>query len=324
MLQLKLNRERIMKNNISALVFPGQGTQKTGMGKDFFDALSTSREIFEQASEALGWDVSAMCFNEDERLNLTEFAQPCILTTEIAMFKGIQEQFEFFPKYFSGHSLGEYTALVAAGVIPLEAALKIVQIRGRLMQNACPPGTGAMAAIISKSLNLEIIRSILQNLDIDVANINSNDQIVISGNSNDMKIAEERIKEVHEKPIRFIFLNVSAPFHSRFMESIMIEFKEVLSTYSSKIKAEFADRVTSNFTGSFHTQIPEEIISNLVSQLSGSVQWCENMEVLLGKTKNIWEIGPNRPLKGFFQSLGIKCRSITTLKTAEKELLRKN
>ncbi|MBU3917532.1 ACP S-malonyltransferase [bacterium] len=315
-----------MENLIAALVFPGQGTQKTGMGKDFFDNISTSRETYQQAADALGWDVSAMCFEEDERLNLTEYAQPCILTTEIAMLRGIQEKHDFFPEYFSGHSLGEYTALVAAGVIPLEVALKIVQIRGRLMQNACPSGTGAMAAIISENLNIEAIRSALQDRAIDVANINSSDQIVISGNADDMKTAEKRIKEVYggDKPLRFILLNVSAPFHSRFMESIGDEFGEVLNSFRPQIRAENADKVTSNFTGSFHTKLPEEIISKLVSQLSGSVQWCKNMEVLIEKTENIWEIGPNRPLKGFFQSMGTKCRSITNLKTAEKELPMKN
>ena len=116
-----------MKDKLIAVVFPGQGSQRPGMGKDFYEQMPVCRQTFEEAGNALGWDVAAMCFGEDERLHLTEFTQPCIVTTEICMLRGLAERYGFAPDYFGGHSLGEFTALVAAGVLPLADTVKIVQ-----------------------------------------------------------------------------------------------------------------------------------------------------------------------------------------------------
>jgi [acyl-carrier-protein] S-malonyltransferase len=215
---------RIMGKDTIAVVFPGQGAQRSGMGKDFFDNVSVSREVYDEASHAAGWDIAAMCFGEDERLNLTEFTQPCILTTEIAMLRGLQKLFGFAPVLFGGHSLGEFTALVAAGALNLSEAVRIVQIRGRLMQEAVPVGVGAMAAVISENVDVGQVRQALKELHVDVANINSANQIVISGEAGSMAEAEARLHELlaKEKPFRFVPLNVSAPFHSRFMSTIEI------------------------------------------------------------------------------------------------------
>lgn len=309
-----------MNRKPSAVVFPGQGTQKSGMGKDFFENVQASRETFDEASHALGWDVADLCFNDDEKLNLTQYAQPCILATEIAMFRGLQSLYGFSPDYFGGHSLGEYTALVAAGAMPFSDALITVEARGRLMQEATPPGVGAMAAVIAEDLDPDIILENLAALPIDVANINSRDQIVISGQADCMAAAEERLiqKLLAGKAARFVMLNVSAPFHSRFMRSIRGAFRQILNALASRINPENAGRVTSNVTGGFHPRDAAGIIDLLVSQISGSVNWWANMQTLSEKAEIIYEIGPNRPLRNFFQTMGIACQSITTLSAANR------
>ncbi len=306
-----------------AAVFPGQGSQRPGMGKDFYDNMDISRKTYQEASDVLGWDVAALCFGKDERLNLTEYAQPCIVATEIAMFRGIQEMYGFAPTYFGGHSLGEYTGLVAADAIPFDEALKMVQMRGRLMQQATPPGTGGMAAVIGDNLDIEKIRKNLEDLSIDMANINSTSQMVISGNAESIETAEKRLilafgPENSANSFRFVPLNVSAPFHSRFMVTMKDTFREVLHAVSAKLNPANASRVTSNYLGTFHSGNAAKIIENLVAQVSGAVNWRGNMAALTGKARIIYEIGPNRPLRNFFASIDIPCRSITSFSSAKR------
>lgn len=310
-----------MKQLLSAVVFPGQGTQKTGMGKDFYDNLPASRAVFEEASEVLGWDVARMCFLENQKMNLTEYAQPCILTTEIAMFRGVREMIGFSPEYFGGHSLGEYAALVAAGVMPFDKTVKVVQERGRLMQTVSPEGFGGMAAVIGKGGALDSIAPFLKDLPVDIANINSSEQIVISGETDALLIAEQRIRAVldSDPSFRYVPLAVSAPFHSRFMRPMQAGFKAfVVEALADTIVADSADRVLSNYTGGFHAKDKELIIDALVSQISAPVQWLKNMEALTGKVETIYEIGPNRPLRGFFSSVGVNCAAITHFAAAQR------
>jgi len=309
-----------MVNGKTAVVFPGQGSQRHGMGKDFYEAIPECRRIYEEASDTLGWDVAALCFGEDEKLNLTTYAQPSIVVTEIAMLKAIMDKYGITPDLFGGHSLGEYTALVAAGVLPLETVLRIVHIRGSLMQEAVPVGEGGMAAVIRKDLNTRMIRELLFDLPIDVANINSPNQIVISGRSKAMPEAEERLAKAlaDENPTRFVALNVSAPFHSRYMHVIEEPFEEELACVRRQMKAENAVKVTSNYSGSFHSSNMEEVIDRLVAQLSGTVQWCENMRAIASKADTVYEIGPNRPLRDFFKTIGVTSVSLTTLSSAKR------
>jgi [acyl-carrier-protein] S-malonyltransferase/trans-AT polyketide synthase/acyltransferase/oxidoreductase domain-containing protein len=309
-----------MEGKSIAVVFPGQGSQRAGMGKDFFDNISVSRETFEDATRILGWDVAEMCFSGDGKLNLTEYAQPCIVTTEIAMLRGLQSLYGFNPLYFGGHSLGEYSALVAAGAMPLEEALRITQIRGQLMQKASPVGHGAMAAVISDTLDLEKLDGAIKDLPMDIANINSTRQVVLSGQSTAMPEIEKRLKEMVKESdaFRFVPLNVSAPFHSRFMETIKGSFKDTLAKLSEKLVPANARRVTSNFSGIFHTDSKREILDRLVSQLSGTVQWKKNMHVLAARADLIYEVGPGRPLRDFFKTIGVTCSSITTLQSARR------
>jgi len=313
-----------MEKDKIAVVFPGQGAQRPGMGKDFYDNVPVSREVYDQASQAAGWDIAAMCFGEDERLNLTEFTQPCILTTEVAMLRGLQKLFGFSTVLFGGHSLGEFTALVAAGAIPLSEAVQIVQIRGRLMQEAVPVGVGAMAAVISDNVDIEIVRLVLKDLPIDIANINSANQVVISGEARAMAEAEARLREglAKDGAFRFILLNVSAPFHSRFMTTIVEPFGDTLRTIGKGIDQEKSITVTSNYRGGFHSGLYEDLINNLVSQLNHSVLWVDNMKNIASQSGTIYEVGPGRPLRDFFKTINVGCTSITTLSMAERTFVK--
>ena len=310
----------IMKIPQIAVAFPGQGSQRPGMGMDFFDRFDICRRTYEEASEALGWDVAAVCFGQDERLNMTEFTQPCVVTTEVAMLRCLQQAYGFSPSVFGGHSLGEFTALVAAEALPLAEALRIVQVRGRLMQQAMPVGTGGMAAVISEQLDAELIRNVLVDIPIDIANINSLNQIVISGDAKAMPTAEARLKESigKDRPFRFVSLNVSAPFHSRFMKPVEAVFADVFQTIGRGLNPEKARQVTSNFTGAFHTGEVEQISSRLAAQISHTVHWKDNMAGLAETADQIFEIGPSRPLREFFKTLSVTCLAITTVSSADR------
>jgi [acyl-carrier-protein] S-malonyltransferase/trans-AT polyketide synthase/acyltransferase/oxidoreductase domain-containing protein len=165
------------------------------MGRDFDAQLAASRHAYDEASEALGLDLRPLCFEPGDRLGLTEYAQPAILATEIAMLRGLGDAFGLVAQRFGGHSLGEYTALVAAGVLPLADAVRIVRERGRLMQEAVPAGEGGMLAVIGERLDRMSIVAHLDGLSATVANDNAPDQLVLSGLLPDLEIAERRLCE---------------------------------------------------------------------------------------------------------------------------------
>jgi [acyl-carrier-protein] S-malonyltransferase/trans-AT polyketide synthase/acyltransferase/oxidoreductase domain-containing protein len=302
-----------------AAVFPGQGSQRPGMGRDFYEHSSEARRVYEEASDALGWDVASMCFSDDASLNLTEFAQPCILTTEIAILGTLYSLYAFSPDIYAGHSLGEYTALVASGALPLVDALKLVHLRGRLMQQAVQPGVGGMAACIAPDINPEAVKDCLEGLPMDIANINSTSQVVISGELRAMAESKDRLAALlGEGSFRFIPLNVSAPFHSRFMSPIEEQFDEALSSARKGLEPRHATRVASNYTGSFHSEDPGEIEDRLVAQISNTVRWDANMRSVQSRADAVYEIGPNRPLREFFKAVGISCASVTSFSAARR------
>jgi [acyl-carrier-protein] S-malonyltransferase/trans-AT polyketide synthase/acyltransferase/oxidoreductase domain-containing protein len=242
------------------------------------------------------------------------------VTTEIAMLRGLSKRYGFASEYFGGHSLGEFTALVAAGVMPLAETLKIVQTRGKLMQDAVPLGVGGMAAIISEDIDIDALKKLMKDLPADVANINSANQVVVSGELSALPEIEKRLAQTlpSEKPFRFIHLNVSAPFHSRLMKSIENRFADTLEKFGKNLNPQNASKVTSNFTGSFHSDDISGIREKLVNQISNTVQWRGNMQSLAAKAAEIYEIGPARPLREFFKTIGVTCQSITGLDAAEK------
>lgn len=309
-----------MDEKSSGVVFPGQGAQRPGMGRDFYNGISESRRTYEEASDVLGWNVADVCFDADDRLNLTEYTQPCILTTEIAMLRGLASRWGFRPSFFGGHSLGEWTALVAAGAIPFAETLRIVQERGRLMQGAAAPGVGAMTAVIAEDLDLKMVENLISDLAVDVANVNSSQQIVLSGETAAVSAAESRLAEVlvDRSSLRFTRLNVSAPFHSRLMEPILTTFSGILRDLDDRLDPVAAGRVTSNYRGGFHRGSVGEVMRALVLQISHTVRWRQNMTALAERTGTILEIGPGRPLKNFFRSIKAECFSITTLVSAER------
>lgn len=298
----------------TAVVFPGQGAHKLGMGRDFFEAYAESRAVFEEASEAAGYDVGALCFEENPRLALTEFQQPAILTVEIAMLAALRAHHGWKPMFFGGHSLGEYTALVAAGVFGLADAVGLVGLRGRLMQEAVPAGSGAMTAIIQSDLNVDWLRKIAAPLQVDVGNHNALDQAALSGLGDDMVAAVAAVKAEPGGRIRTIPLRVSAPFHSRHMKSVEAPLAEALAALR-QVAAEKSVRVVANATGSFHTGSRTDLERLLVGQVASTVRWVDNMRELIDRNCDVLELGPGRPLRGFFASLDVEISSVTSVAT---------
>ncbi len=310
------------------IVFPGQGSQKKGMAQDFFDQFKEARDVFVEASDALNLDMTTICFEDDERLNLTEYTQPAIVTAEIAMFRSLTAHAGLQGDFFAGHSLGEYTALVAAQVIPLANAVQIVRERGRRMQEAVPSGIGAMAAIIQPDLPLELLQSSLSQLEVDIANHNAPNQVVISGEALAVQTAIERYQDHPEgSRAKVRMLTVSAPFHSRLMSEIEPGFRSLLFDAAVHWNADRSRLVASNTTGKMHDGDIEGLVDRLTRQISGTVRWVDNMKALCNKQpESIIEIGPARPLRGFFRGLSdevgnTNIEAITNLTSARRSLM---
>jgi len=297
----------------TALVFPGQGSQRVGMARDFHDEFAVARDAFAEASAACAVDLAKISFDDEERLNLTEFTQPCILTAEVAMLRVLAAERGLAAGWFAGHSLGEYTALVAAGVLPLGEAARLVRRRGALMQEAVPAGEGAMLAVIGRGLELAELRAALDGLEVDAANHNSSSQIVVSGSAVGIAEAKQRLAG---KGRRLVPLNVSAPFHSRLMREVEGKFGPDLA--AAPLDASRAPRVASNYTGGFHAADPAAVRDALVRQISGTVRWVDNMRALSERAARIIEIGPGKPLSGFFKDIGVTVQAINDLAGARE------
>lgn len=300
-----------------AVVFPGQGAQRPGMGADFYKQWPVARRTFEEASDAVGENLVQLCFEKDPRLHLTEFTQPCILTMEIAAWRALTEAFGLQATVFGGHSLGEYTALVAAGALPFADAVRLVRRRGALMQQAVPKGQGAMAALLLEDIEKSGALRIAKAAGAEVANHNSLAQVVISGTTESIDRAKRELAEALPS-LSFIQLQVSAPFHSSLMRSIEAEFRAYLESFSRGFRPELATRVTSNFTGDFYEA--RALTENLVQQIAGSVRWLDNMRAIGARAKRIYEIGPGAPLAKFFQTLGKTVTPVTKVADAEAAL----
>jgi len=282
------------------------------MGRDFHENFAAARRVYEESSEALGLDLDDICFADPPRLRLTEFAQPAILATEIAMLRALEGETDLEVAAWGGHSLGEYTALVAAGALPLAAAVRIARARGRLMQEAVL-NRGRMVALIGPNLDLEKIARTIADLEVDIANDNSSEQVVLSGLAGDTRVAERRLVPMAS---RLVALDVSAPFHSRLMAGIESELAEVLDGEAAGVlEPERAAAVTANASGGFHEPDAGEILESLVRQVSSTVRWRSNMEALLTAGSRVVEIGPSAPLRGYFRAAGVAAETVTSVET---------
>lgn len=286
----------------TAFVFPGQGSQTVGMCKEFYDNYACAKKVFEEADEALGFSIAKMCFEgPEDQLRLTMNTQPAILTCSIAVLAVLREN-GLNCQIAGGHSLGEYSALVAAGSLSLADAVRSVRKRGQFMQEAVPVGEGAMAAVMG--LEPETIDAICRKVEaecgeaVQAVNFNCLGQVVIAGAAGAVAKAIDALKEAGAR--RAVLLPVSAPFHSTLMRPAAARLKEVLD------EVEFHDAkfpVVANVTAKPVTKA-EEIRSLLVQQAASPVKWEMSMRYMLGEGFDTFvEVGPGKVLTGFTRKI---------------------
>ena len=291
-----------------AFVFPGQGSQHAGMGKDLADNFPAARQVFEEADAALGFALSELCFNGPaDQLQLTENTQPAILTVSIAALRALETEGLPKPDFVAGHSLGEYSALVAAGALSLTDAVKTVKARGRYMQEAVPVDVGAMAAILGADLDVVMTacEEAAQGQVCSAANINSPSQVVIAGDTAAIDRAIELLKQRGAK--RAMKLNVSAPFHCALMQPA----QERLALDLDRIP--FQDLATPIVTNvdAKPINLGTEARDALVRQVSQPVRWLQSVEFLISQgVQTLVEIGPGKVLSGLVRQIDRNLRCV--------------
>jgi len=284
-----------------AFVFPGQGSQYAGMGKDLAEAYPVARQVFEEANDALGFDLATLCYNgPEEDLKLTTNTQPAILTVSVAVLRVLELETGLVPAYVAGHSLGEYSALVAAGGLSFADAVRTVRQRGAFMQEAVPVGVGAMAAILGlETSELDIVcREAAQGEVVSPANFNSPGQVVIAGHATAVERAIELAKAKGAK--RAMPLPVSAPFHC----SLMVPAGERLRAVLDAIEvAPLRVPVVSNVEAAPNSDAGR-VKDLLVAQVSAPVRWDESVQKMaeLGVDRFV-EIGPGKVLAGLIKRI---------------------
>jgi [acyl-carrier-protein] S-malonyltransferase len=302
-----------------AFLFPGQGSQAVGMGRDLAEKYSLARQTFEEADEALGMKLSQLCFEgPEDQLRLTEITQPAILTVSVAAWRVLNEK-GVKPDFVAGHSLGEYSAHVAAGTISFADAVRTVRNRGKYMQEAVPVGTGSMAAILGMSFEdvVKVCADAAQDEVCEPANINSPEQIVISGHTaaveRGAKLADERGAK------RAKVLPVSAPFHC----SLMQPAQDRLATDLQAMKfSQPSVPVISNVYAR-PVEDAESAREALVRQVTGSVKWSESVQLLAAKDVSTFiEIGPGKVLCGLMRQIdrSKKCLNVEDEASLQKTM----
>ena len=302
-----------------AFIFPGQGSQYVGMGKELFENFSVAKKIFEEADDTLHFSISRLCFEgPEEALKLTENTQPAVLTTSIAALKVLQAEKGMAPQFTAGHSLGEYSALVASGALSFSEAVKTVRLRGKFMQEAVPVGEGAMAAVLG--MEREQVEKICEEVSsgeiLTPANFNSPGQIVIAGHSKAVERAIERVKQEGKKAV---LLPVSAPFHSPLMKPAGERLGKALEEISI---ANLKIPVVTNVEAEINTA-KERVKELLVAQVSSPVRWEESMRKMIEKgIEQVLEVGPGKVLSGLMKRIDGRVESknledLQTLKSLE-------
>jgi [acyl-carrier-protein] S-malonyltransferase len=305
--------------NKLAFLFPGQASQYPGMGRDLFDNFPESRAVFEEADAALGFPLSKLCFEgPEETLKLTENTQPAILTVSIAAYRAL-EKHGIAPDFGAGHSLGEYSALVAGGSLDFSTAVKLVRERGQYMQEAVPAGDGAMAAIlgIASSEVTEICRKAADSEVVSAANLNSPEQTVISGGAAAVKRAIEIASQSGAK--RAVILPVSAPFHCALMEPAQKRLEPDLRAAAfgpmrfPVITNADAEAITSG----------EEAREALIRQVTLPVRWLDSVREMIEKGVSIFvEVGPGKVLAGLLRQIdrSVRCFGVEDAATLRSTL----
>lgn len=292
-----------------AFIFPGQGAQVCGMGKDFYEQTETGKRIFDKATQLMGFSMPQLCFEENDRLDITEYTQAAMVTASIAMMRVLEEN-GIKPDVAAGLSLGEYCALAAAGVMSDEDAIWTVRQRGILMQEAVPVGEGAMAAILA--LDAAAIEEVTGAMEgVWIANYNCPGQIVISGEKAAVEEACEKLKAAGAK--RAVMLNVSGPFHSGMLTAAGEKLGQVLSRVElHEPRIPYVANVTAQYVKS-----AAEVKELLTRQVSSSVRWQQSVEAMIGDGVDTFiEIGPGKTLAGFMRKIS---RDVKTLNVEKLE-----
>ena len=288
---------------MKAYVFPGQGAQFPGMGKDLYEASVDAKQMFEKANEILGFSITDIMFGEDvEALKQTKVTQPAIFLHSVILAKVKGDYFK--PEMVAGHSLGEFSALVSAGYLSFEDGLKLVSKRAMAMQKACEQNPSTMAAVLG--LENEVVENICSEIEEVVvpANYNCPGQLVISGSNNGIDIACEKLTEAGAR--RALKLPVGGAFHSPLMEPARAELETAIDNTEFK---EGVCPIYQNVTATAITN-PEEIKENLKKQLTASVMWTQTMQQMIADgLSSVTEVGPGKVLQGLFKKVDRKLES---------------
>lgn len=291
----------------TAWLFPGQGTQVVGMGKALFDASPKARDVFARVDEALGWSLSKLCFEgPEDALTLTKHTQPAVVAVSIAALEAVREAVPDLaaPDFAAGHSLGEYSALVASGALELEDAVRLVHLRGKAMQDAVPEGVGAMAALMGADADAarQLCLDAAEGDVLQPANFNAPGQIVIGGH----KAAVERAQKLAgERKLKAIPLKVSAPFHCSLMQPAAEAMREAFASIAFKAPA---FPIVSNVEAR-PNQDASRITELLVKQIAGAVLWHESVSFMADSgVDRALEIGPGKVLAGLVKRIDKRIR----------------